>query len=68
MAGLQKLCKAFGGMTVRGADGKQVKYVWDYAAGEAVTEDQMPFGSERHKVSEKARYSAMRSGRCASAQ
>lgn len=55
MGGLARICKMFGGMTVK--DGEQtVRYVWDYAADEAVAEDQMPPGSERHKQSERAKW------------
>lgn len=56
MAGLKRLCKLYGGMTVKGVDGKEVRYVYDYAADKAVPETQMPFGSERHAASELAKY------------
>lgn len=51
MAGLRKLCKMYGGMTIQG-----VKWVWDYVADEPVKESEMPVGSERWKDSEKAKY------------
>lgn len=56
MGGLRRMCKAFGGMIVTGNGGKTVEYVWDYAADEPVPKHEMPFGSERHKASERARY------------
>jgi hypothetical protein len=55
MAGLRKLCKIFGGVTVTGDDGKTIKYVWDYAADKPATEAEMPFGSKRHAASERAK-------------
>lgn len=56
MSGLRRLCKALGGITVTGSDGKKVRHVWDYAADKPVTEQEMPFGSERHAASERAKY------------
>ena len=52
MAGLRMIAKAYGGMTING-----VKYVWDYAADEAVKESEMPTGGERWKASERAKWS-----------
>lgn len=54
MAGLRRICKMYGGMTV---DGK--KFVWDYAADEPVPADEMKMGSDRWKASERARHAAM---------
>jgi len=55
MAGLRNLCKAFGGMTI--SDGSStINYVWDYATDEAVDEKDMPMGSERWKISERAKW------------
>lgn len=56
MAGLARICKAFGRMQVQGT-----MYVWDYAADEAVPESDMPFGSKRHATSERARLEWVRS-------
>ena len=56
MAGLRRICKALSGMTVTGNDGKTIEYVWDYAADEPVTKQAMPFGSDRHRRSECARW------------
>lgn len=50
MAGLARICKMYGGMTIQG-----VKWAWDYVADEAVPERDMPHGSERRKESERAR-------------
>lgn len=55
MAGLRRICKMFGGMTVTGNDGRTINYVWDYAKDEPVRKEQMPLGSERWKASEIAR-------------
>lgn len=60
MAGLRRICKMLGGMTMTGNDGKTVKYVWDYASDEPVPEEEMPLGSERHKLSERARQEQIR--------
>lgn len=56
MAGLRKLCKMFGSLTVKDADGHEVRYVWDYARDEPVTREQMPEGGERDKLSERAKW------------
>lgn len=53
MAGLRKMCRDFGHMTIDG-----VKWVWDYAADEPVLAKDMPLGSERWKRSERARWAA----------
>ena len=58
MAGLRRICRALGGMTVS-ANGKTVHYVWDYVADEPVRRDEMPVGSERHKASERAKYASL---------
>lgn len=58
MAGLRRVCKLLGGMTVTGNDGKTVKYVWDYAADKPVPESEMPMGSERWKKSERVKWRA----------
>lgn len=50
MAGLKRIAKLFGGITVNGK-----KYVWDYAIDKAVPAEEMPLGSERHALSEKMR-------------
>ena len=51
MAGLARIAKMYGGMVINGE-----KYVWDYLADKAVPESEMPFGSERHKESERTKY------------
>jgi DNA integrity scanning protein DisA with diadenylate cyclase activity len=55
MSGLRRICKAYGGMTVS-SGGKTIHYVWDYANDEPVPDSEMPFGSERHRASERVRY------------
>jgi hypothetical protein len=62
MAGLRRICKAFGGMTVIGNDGKTIKYVWDYAADEPVPQSEMPIGSERWMASERAKRQCVANG------
>jgi hypothetical protein len=54
MAGLARICKAYGGMKVSGR-GKTINYVWDYVADKAVDATKMPIGSERWKASERKR-------------
>lgn len=56
MAGLRRICKMLGGMIVKGNNGEQVHYVWDYVSDKPVPIEDMPVGSERHKASERARY------------
>ena len=56
------MAKLFGGVTVKGLDGKTTKYVWDYAADEIALESEMKVGSKRWKASEKAKYDALRRG------
>ena len=51
MAGLARIAKLYGSIVVNGE-----KFVWDYIADKAVPEAEMPFGSERHKFSERARF------------
>lgn len=58
MAGLAKICKQFGGITVRTHDGVPVDWVWDYANDVAVKSAEMPKGSERWKASERARWAS----------
>jgi hypothetical protein len=41
---------------VSSRDRKPIRYVWDYVADEPVLESEMPFGSERHKLSERAHW------------
>lgn len=55
MAGLRTIARAYGGIVING-----VSFVWDYVADEAVRETEMPFGSERHKASERAKFAAER--------
>lgn len=56
MSGLKRICKQFGGMTVVGPTGKRIEYVWDYAEDKAVPKEEMPPGSERHRLSERAKW------------
>ena len=57
MAGLARICKMYGGMTV--SDGKHtIKYVWDHVADKAVPETEMPLGSERWRASERKKWNA----------
>lgn len=51
MAGLQRMCKMFGGMKINGT-----MWLWDYVNDVAVKESEMPFGSERRAASDKAKY------------
>ena len=51
MAGLRKICKLYGSMTVNGQE-----FVWDYANDEPVPKSEMPHGSERHARSERAKW------------
>lgn len=55
MAGLAKICKLYGGMTVNG-----VSWKWDYANDRAVKANDMKMGSDAWKKSEIARAELMR--------
>lgn len=59
MAGLARVLKAYGLMTVIGNDGRKVEWAWDYAADEPVDSAEMPIGSERWKASERAKYAPL---------
>jgi hypothetical protein len=54
-AGLQRVCKAFGGITTG-----DVRWVWDYAQDCAVRDGEMPQGSDRWKASERAKWEAIK--------
>lgn len=41
MGGLQKICKMYGSMTVKGNDGKTVKWLWDYVNDKPRLESEM---------------------------
>lgn len=41
MSGLRMICKMYGGMTVKDANGKTIKYVWDYEKDEPVKESDL---------------------------
>lgn len=58
MAGLARICQAYGRMKITDKDGKSVMWVWDYVANKAVPESEMPMGSERWKASERNKYGA----------
>lgn len=51
MTGIARIAKMFGGITINGK-----KYVWDYAQNKAVPKEEMPPGSERHRLSERAKW------------
>lgn len=53
--GLQRVAKMCGGIVINGE-----RFVWDYVADECVPEADMPFGSKRHRASERKRAELMR--------
>ena len=57
MAGLRKICKAFGGMTVT-MNGETVEYVWDYEKDEPV--EKSKFTHEQWLRSERKKYEALK--------
>lgn len=68
MAGLRRIAKMFGGLTASSTDpvtGKvtRVEHVWDYAADEPTTAEEMPVGSDRWKESERVKWAAIASNR-----
>jgi hypothetical protein len=60
MSGLRKICKQFGSIKAKDADGKTVVHVWDYARDEPCLRSDMPHGSDRHKASEMARMAILK--------
>lgn len=54
MAGLAKICKLYGSMTVQGADGTKVVWVWDYANDKPRLKSEMT--KEEIMASERAKY------------
>lgn len=54
MAGLAMICKIYGSMTVTGADGKRVIWVYDYANDKPRLKSEMT--KEEIKASERAKY------------
>jgi hypothetical protein len=57
MAGLSKICKLYGGLTVKDSNGKSVRYVWDYIDDKAVPESEMT--KERWAASEKKKWTRL---------
>ena len=41
MSGLRNLCKIYGRLTVKGSNGKEVEYIWDYSKDEPRTKSEM---------------------------
>lgn len=58
MAGLARILKSIGSMVTVDSEGRKVEWVYDYAAGMPVERSEMPFGSERWKASERAKYAS----------
>lgn len=54
MSGLRRICKAYGGMKFKGADGKEVHWVWDYKSDKPRLKSEMD--AERKAASEKAKW------------
>jgi hypothetical protein len=68
MSGLRRMCKLYGAIEIRREGAGPVRYVWDYVAGEAVHESEMPEGGERWQASERAKWTALRDANDASAR
>lgn len=54
MGGLARICKAYGGIRFKGADGKEVLWVYDYKADKPRLKSEMD--AERKAASEKAKW------------
>lgn len=54
MGGLARLAKMHGSIVIQGQ-----RFVWDYVADKAIPEKDMPCGSKRHVLSEKAKYALL---------
>jgi len=57
MGGIRRLCKLYGGIKLKGQDGKEVEYMWDYAKDEPRIKSEMT--KEEIKASEKAKWEAI---------
>ena len=58
MAGLRRICKLYGGMKFKGADGKTVEWVWDYVRDEPRLKSDMD--KEARAASERRKYEKLR--------
>jgi len=58
MSGLQRICKIYGGMTVKSNDGKTVKWLWDYVNDKARLESEMT--KEEIMASEKKKWEGIK--------
>lgn len=56
LSGMQKVCKLYGSIRTTDNDGVTKTWVWDHVANKAVLESAMPFGSDRHAASERAKW------------
>lgn len=58
MGGLNKILKLYGSMTIKGNDGKEVKWVYDYANDKPRIESEMT--KEEIKASEKTKWESLK--------
>lgn len=60
MAGLRMICKRYGGMVFREANGKEIRYIWDYKRDMPVLESEMIADKKAYAESEKAKWMRIR--------
>jgi hypothetical protein len=53
-AGLRMICKAYGGIRFRGADGKVTEYIWDYKNDRPVNVEDLKALAKKDKEDRKA--------------
>lgn len=58
MGGLARICKMYGSMIVKGSDGKEVKWLWDYVNDKPRLESEM--SKEEFAASEKAKWNGIK--------
>lgn len=56
--GLRRICKAYGGMKFKGADGKVVEWIWDYTRDEPRLKSEID--AEKLAASEKRKFERLR--------
>lgn len=61
MGGLARLCKMYGAMEVKGADGKKVTWLWDYANDKPRLKSEMTKGEIA--ASEEAKWLALKTNK-----
>jgi len=56
LSGLRMICKHYGGMIFREANGKEVRYIWDYKRDMPVLESEMIADKKAYAESERLKW------------